>query len=223
MKKSKKLVIAVCVIIVVAGIATGAVMLNSYIVQQRELEREWQEQRELASTYIRLNYAFKMGGDPEARGRTSSDKIYEWDGIYTPFIKVDPEKNQWGIDVWRYLILRFYENETGIYLAYETVIEYYSQEFEPDGSLRLYNNGKHPEIEALVTWMWEGRRREEVDEFILRIVNIHHSYAFERRNDAGFERLFFYQLSPQMLDALARADADPDYVLDLTSLQQAGY
>jgi len=56
MKKSKKLVIVACVIIVMVGIAIGAVMLNSYIVQQRELEREWQEQRELASTYIRLNY-----------------------------------------------------------------------------------------------------------------------------------------------------------------------
>jgi len=223
MKKSKKLVIVACVIIVVVGIAIGGIMLNSYIIQQRELEREWQEQRELASTYIRLNYAFKMGGDPEADRRTSSDKIYEWDGIYKPFRKVDPEKNQWGIDVDRYLFLRFYENETDIYLAYETVIEYYSQEFEPDGSLRLYNNGKHPEIEAFVTWMWEGRRREEVQEFISRLENIYHSYAFERRNDAEFESLIFYQLSPQMLDALARADADPDYVLDLTSLQQAGY
>jgi len=222
MKKSKKLVIVACVIFVVVGIVIGAIMLNSYIVQQRELERAWQEQRELASTYIRLNYSFKMGGDPEARGPTSSDKIYEWDGIYTPFIKVDPEKNQWGIDVVRYLFLRFYENETGIYLAYETVIEYFSQEFEPDGSLRLYNNGKHPEIEAFVTWMWESRRREDADEFRSRLRRIYSDY-YVASIEGSFAQQRFHELSPQMLDALARTDADPDYVLDLTSLQQAGY
>jgi len=223
MRKSKKLVIVVCVIFVVVGIAIGAVMLNSRIAHQRELEREWQEQRELASTYIRLNYSFKMGADPEARRRPSSEKMYEMHGIYKSFIKVDPEKNQWGIDVDRYLFLRFYENETGIYLAYETVIEYFSAEFESDGSLRLYNNGKHPEIEAFVTWMWEGRRRDEADEFILRLENIYSDYTLDLDNRGHFKRQIFYQLSPQMLDALARADADPDYVLDLTSLQQAGY
>jgi len=221
MKRTKKLVVVVCVIIAVVGLATGVIMLNSHIAQQRELEREWQEQRALALTYIRLNYAFRRVGDPEDERITSIDKVYEWDGIYKPLRKVDPEKNQWGIDVDRYLFLRFYENETGIYLAYEAMIEYYSQEFEPDGSLRLYNNSKHPEIEEFVTWMWEGRRQNEADEFVLRLERIYSDYTLDNREN--FTRQRFYQLSPQMLNALARADADPDYVLDLTSLQQAGY
>ena len=87
--------------------------------------------------------------------------------------------------------------------------------------MRLYNNGKHPEIEAFVTWMWESRRREGANEFRSHLERIYSDYTLDNREN--FTRQRFYQLSPQMLDALARADADPDYVLDLTSLQQAGY
>ena len=130
------------------------------------------------------------------------------------------EPNEHGIWVRLYLPLRLYYHRTGVYLSYEKMLDYVSEEFEPDGTLRLYNNGHHPEVEAFVTWMWEGRRGEELLEYIDTISFMHGSYEVEHR---GFERPSFSDLSPQMLDALARAEADPDYVLDLTSLQEAGY
>jgi len=104
-------------------------------------------------------------------------------------------------------------------------VDYYSEEFEPDGSLRLYNNGKHPEIEAFVTWMWEGRRREEARDFVVRLRDLLGEYTFARIDEGNENWGYpsFGQLSPQMYDALARADADPDYVLDLVSIRLAGY
>jgi len=50
-----------------------------------------------------------------------------------------------------------------------------------------------------------------------------YSDYLQTHEDAGFVVQRWFELSPQMLDALARAEADPDYVLDLTSLQRAGY
>ena len=46
---------------------------------------------------------------------------------------------------------------------------------------------------------------------------------FSEHRDQGFRSQPFFQLSSQIYDALARAEADPDYELDLTSLQEAGY
>ena len=113
------------------------------------------------------------------------------------------------------------------------MIDYFSSEFEPDGTRRLYNNGHHPEMEAFVTWMWEGRRgiqldywgrnhNGELDEYIRTLKDMYSSY-FHAHRDNGFTSVSFSHLSSQMLDAFARAEADPDYELDLTSLQEAGY
>jgi len=189
------------------------------------LEAEIQSHRESVAPYIRLHYAFGRGLDPTEEGLTEweIEHLYEWGGMYRPLREIDPEKNSWGLNVDVYLYLRFYERETGIVLSYDLVVDYFSEEFEADGSLRLYNNGKHPEMQAFVEWMWEGRWQDEVRDYILQIELIYSEYTFPRREDPNFTRQIFYQLSPQMLDALARAEADPDYVLDLTSIQQAGY
>jgi len=228
MKISKQLIIIVCVALLFSGATLGGILIHAHITHQREteamLEAERQEQRDFVAPYIRVNYAFGMGSDPGEAGRSEweIEHIYEGSGLYKSPREIDQEKNGWGIDSHKYLHLRFYERETGIILAYETVIDYFSEEFEPDGSLRLYNNGKHPEIQAFVEWMWEGRYQEAVREYRRRLSEMYSDY-FHDHKDAGFKSQVFYSLSPQMLDALARAEADPDYMLDLTSLQQAGY
>jgi len=226
--RKKKLALIVCSVVVLAGVVTGGVLVHRHNEQRRMeimLEAEIQAHRKSVAPYIRLNYAFGMGSDPSEEGLTEweIEHIYTGGGRYKPPREIDFEKNRWGLDIGKYIFLLFYERETGIVLSYDLVIDYFSEEFEADGSLRLYNNGKHPEIQAFVEWMWEGRWQREARIHRERLSEMYWDYAFARRGDGTFERQIFYQLSPQMLDALARAEADPDYVLDLTSIQQAGY
>jgi len=147
------------------------------------------------------------------------EEALEIGGEYSEF----RELNEFGIQVRAYLFLKKYELETGNTLSFDTVLDYFSQEFESDGSLRLYNNGRHPEMQAFVEWMWEGMRLRDMITFVDYLhFNIYTNYFFENK-DEGFQDQVFHRFSPQMLDALVRAYTDPDYVLDLTSLQQAGY
>ena len=188
------------------------------------MEAERVEQHRIASAYVRLHYSFLIGLDPEVHG----NEIYSRHGRYVPFRgDSSMEGESWrerpnNIDVTGYLLLRMYYHRTGILLTHETVVDYFSQEFEDDGSLRLYNNGNHPEIEAFVTWAWEERRRQEMIDYFDIVHNIYTRYFLDHREE-GFNLQNFNYVSSQMLDALARAEADPDYVLDLTSLQQQGY
>ena len=215
-----------------------------------------EEEQELARTYIRLRYAFlpldhleeleEYWNERIENGRDQGiaewrieemeriremevERVYYWSGKYIPL-----NLNSYGINVFAYLNLRFYYRETGVYLPWSIVKDYFSEEFEQAGERRLYNNGRHPEIEDFVTWMWEERKGGggrssggagivgEAVEYQDEIERIYTVYFFENR-DNGFETRSLTEFSPQMLDALARAEADPDYELDLTSLQEAGY
>jgi len=225
-KVKKRVLIIACAVILLIGVAIGAVQLHRHIIHQREVEAEMAEQRRIAETYFRLNFAFFLvsfsTGDRE-------EMLIEMGGMYISYPQDDWfVSNRFGIDVTHYLFLKVYERETGATLSHDTMIEYFSHEFEPDGSLRLYNNGKHPEMEAYVEWVWEGAlnweetRLRELLAFKDDIDRIYRLYRIENA-DNGFERRTILELSPQMLDALLRAKFDPDYELDLISLQQAGY
>ena len=198
------------------------------VLVEEELRVEREAGLEIIYTYLRLHYAFNMVSheailetDDEGYWGGRAPNIYRRFGVYKA---ISPSHiNEHGVDAIIYLLTRFYYHRSGVYLSYKVVEDYFSEEFEPDGSLRLYNNGKHPEIEAFVTWMWEDLKGEEFNEFVRRIQGKASQYRREHR-DHGFERQGPIDVfSPQMLDALARAEADPDYVLDLTSLQEAGY
>ena len=182
------------------------------------MEAEKIEQQRIIETYVRLHYAFYMGGDPSVEG----DDVYARYGLYLPLSERLSERNPFGINVIRYQLLQMYYHRTGAVLTYEAMVDYFSQEFEPDGSLRLYNNGNHHDIHAFVEWMWGERRHPEVEAYLRKIENIYAHYFATHENE-GFINQSIADLSPQMLDALAHAEANPDYVLDLTSLQQQGY
>ena len=200
--------------IVIIGISIGGFVIH----QHRQEEKRVETELEIIHTYLRLHYAFAIIGDHYTFRDLDRDRIYGHSGIYRPM----ESENDHGISAIPYLLMKFYYHRTGNYLSYELIRDYFSEEFDPDGSLRLYNNGNHPEMEAFVTWMWEGRREEEFSEYLRRIIGINSSYSREHR-ELGFVSKVVDDLSPQMLDALARAEADPEYVLDLTSLQEAGY
>jgi len=230
MKKRKIVVIVAGVLIIlIPAIVFGINRLTEHLEYQRSRELIFGMERRERETYVRLNYAFLWGNHVTA----DTDRIELWSewsinsyASYSPFGD-GRGLNSFGIDYASYLALKMYELETDIILSWETVLDYHSQEFEPDGSRRLYNKGKHPEIEAFVEWMVEGNRggasatRDTAAwRFIRRLLDIYHYYNIAHE-DFTFARMA--SLSPQMLDALVRAYTDPDYVLDLTSLQQAGY
>jgi len=202
MSKSRKiLIIGLCVGLLLGGTVLGVVRY-----------RERVEQR-IVVAYTRFHYAVGWG---------SGFEVCHVFGSYQPF-NFGYSNNRFGIRVGTYLNLKLYENGTGNTLSWETLMDYFSEEFEPDGSLRLYNNGNHPEIQAFVEWMWEhGRRRERTD-FRLNLVILYRAYNVDNEGFEGLPDITLSMLSPQMLDALVRAYFDPEYVLDLTSLQQAGY
>jgi hypothetical protein len=79
-------------------------------------------------------------------------------------------------------------------------------------------------MEAFVNWNL-SLERGEVGEFFDNIERIYSTYNFVNgvNNGGEFERVDLLHMSTQMLDALARKEADPNYQLDLTSLQQQRY
>jgi len=218
----KTLIIVTCFVVLIGGVVYGSITMYRHIMTQRELEATMEaervEQRRIEGAYVRLHYAFLKGGDPGVEG----EYVYELHGRFMPFTSVLATRNPYNICFIVYLTLRMYYHQTGIILTYEAITEYFSQEFESDGSLRLYSNDKHPEIESFVRWMWDGRRQPKAIEHFRVAQDRYESYS-RRHEDGEFNNQLFAYLSPQMLDALARAIADPDYVLDLTSLQQQGY
>ena len=216
----KRISIAVGII----AILVGSISIY-HTIERRERESIEKEEERIAEAYVRVNVAFMMmsitgierqflieegGLVGRAKSITAGFRSRSKDG---------PEHNEFNIYSSIYIPLRFYENRTGLYLPYDKVIDYFSKEYESDGTLRLYNNGKHPEIEKFVDWFWENLA--EFDEFEDRVRTLYLDYIFA--NEEFERRGTFIGLSPQMFDALARAEADPNYVLDLTSLREQGY
>ena len=208
MKASTKKIVILIIVIVVFSV--GAVFIALRVHEQRT-ERELNR---IAEAYWRVNLWHYAGGTTmtDSSGRNTA---------YRPFREISAEVQRFEICVWTYLYLKLYERETGNVVTFEALVDYFSQEFEPDGSLRLYNNGNHPEIQAVVEWLWEFPR-ETSDVYIWYINRIFREYR-DSHEGTEFDGLTLFHLSPQMLDALVRAEADPNYVLDLTSLQRAGY
>jgi len=211
-----------CSIIILAIILFMGIPAYRNIMRQRklevEMELERERQRDISETYLRLNYSFLMALDPDIDGELA----IEGGGMFKPLYETLSSQNPFGISTRRYVLLLMYYHQTGNILEYEVVVEYFSQELEPDGTLRLYNNGNHPEFETFVAWMWDGRRNQEARRFFDQVLVAYTDYHLAHSSE-GFARQHLSTLSPQFLSALARSVVDPDYILDLTSLQQQGY
>ena len=177
----KKVFINLIIFFIIAAVF-GLIFFSQHVTEQRQYE----EQRRIQHAYARVNSAF------------IADALLN---VLDEFMQIPIEYsiNQFGIDANIYLRLLMYENRTGNTLSYETVVEFFSQEFEPDGSLRLYNNRNHPEIQQFVDWFLEESRRSEWRNFWGRLVFLTINYQDEH----GFYIHLLY-LPPQMLAALAR-------------------
>jgi hypothetical protein len=218
----KKLLITICVLLVLC--VTGFAIIRTVIISQREATAIMEQEREIRIAYEQVNYAFLLVED-RRMVRFFDREEGELEGEFRTLPEVDPEVNPFGILAPVYILLIMYEEATGDVLTYDTVLDYFSQKYEEDGSLRLHNNGKHPEIHSFVEWMWEEYRWwEEFPSFISKIRSAHLRY--DRANqDSEIEGLLIHNMSPQVLRKLVRAANDPEYLeqMDLTGLQQVGY
>ena len=217
MKRSQRAVLLFVGAVALICFLVGGLLIVRHFARQRELEAimeaERAEQQRIVEAYVRLHYAFFAGPDPDVSGTYWTNDLF---GQYEQLPDHFSSRNPYGIDTNRYLLLHKYYIMTGLVLSYEAMVAYFSQEFELDGTRRLYDNGKHPEIQAFVEWMWDERRSSEVWAYIRRIENIY--FAYSRANSESFQHEWLFSACPQMLAALVRAEADPDYALDLTSL-----
>ena len=180
---------AVCVIALCFGI-----FLTNIINGNKEEKRL----EEITESYTELNRIFSERIDHYVPFEPSS---YSPDGIHSG----------------TYLSIEYYRQQTGIEFYYEDVVEYFSQEYEEDGSLRLYNNGLHPEIEAYIEWC--NNFYDERFDYLDNINRIWGEY-FQEHRDEGFENSALYTWSRATLDELIRKEADPTYEMDLMSIQQ---
>ena len=216
-KTKRKILIITCIVVFVVGALFGAYQIHQHLEREAEKEAERAEEWRIARAYGRVYSAFLQSGQNAAYNSTFELwRRTEFQDLSETF------NNDFGINAGIYLLMIYYEQRTGNILPYEVVVDFFSDEFEPDGTRRLYDNGRHPEIQMFVEWMHEDWSRWiDVEDYSTRIQIIWAHYI--RENDARDIIPSTFHLSPQMLSALARAEADPDYVLDLTSLYEAGY
>lgn len=230
--------ISVAAVALLVAAVFGYIRLSEYNEQQRLIEQTRLEQEAIQDAYIKANYAFRL-----TTGLTDAEHRQR-EGIYLSFGSYVKE-NQYGVAWHTYLALKYYDKITGIVITYDVVTDYLSEEYESDGTLRLYNNGRHPEIEAYVDWMWQRREMQienplsaeeinriapgyapgaliELKAFMWLLEQDYYAYFSEHQAE-GFVGNPFNTLSPQMYDELVRKEADPDYEMDLLSLQQQGY
>ena len=208
MSMMKKIVIGLSIILVIGLIIT----ITIGVVKTMKVENEKKEKERIIAAYAELHYAFEMSS-----GKTL---MYKLDGEYRPFPTLSEEDNRFGINPYIYIVVGFYNKETGKDLTYDRVVEYFSKEYETDGSLRLYNNGLNPDIERYVVWAQDNK--EGMKEYRYKLQGLYSEYLHNNR-DKGFEVQAQYNLSPQMLDELIKKEANPDYEMDLLSLQEQGY
>lgn len=187
----KKIQIIVIVVFIVAVLSIGLV----YMVNQKNSTETINTNN--AQDYYMQTWAFHLGVSlPNDTGYNSFDECR------TEFLYID---------------LAYYTKETGEVLTLAEVEEYLSVEYEDDGTLRMYNNGKHPKIQAYVEWRTEGRRDDEVKKYREALNSIYSAYTKETYIDKGLSapNISLYDLSFQQLDELIKKEADPSYEMQL--------
>lgn len=182
MKNKKKWiaggVAALLVIVIAAGIFGG---WQAWKKQQRD------QRIALGDAYWAVNEAFRTGGEREyAEGKEMF------------------HQREWRLT----LEFAFYKKETGREMTFEKRTEYLAQQYEEDGSLRLYNNGLHPEIEQYVEW--DKSSGDTVSEYVSKLIKI----FYDDIHDTDGTLLSFDSLADSpiwFLEELMKKEADPGY------------
>jgi len=126
--------------------------------------------------------------------------------------------NASGIDAGLHIDIILFERYTGNVLTKEQVFDYFAQEFEDDGEIRIFTNGRHPKIAEFIEWT--ERYDRELRAHTSRIINIYFDYVDAQGEDfPRFAGSGVLVMPTEMLDEILEKEVNPDHVLDLTSIQ----
>ena len=195
----KKRTILIIVVVLLLGISAIPVTIK---IQEG---RRWKKPEELQMAFHSQNIAFAHMVNAAS---ASEDECK----MYMPICFRNPHIE--GICITTYERIAFYRRETGGNLTYEQVIDYLSQEFEDDGEIRIYTNGRHPEIATYVEWI--NKYMSKWHDCVARMRHIYLAYAEENEPFPVTSSLY---LPLEMSNEIAKKDADPDYEMDLASIQ----
>jgi len=203
----KKAILTASVLVFVAAAIIGTIS----IINHRQERRQERMQEELRMAFRIQNRIFQgiAHVDNDSPTRWLDRERYVPINLRTPHID--------GISYGTYISLINFRKETGIELTYEMVIDYLSQEFEDDGEIRIFTNGRHPEIASYIEWANDARNDQIRRDWGDRIANLYWGYTWDNqplpRTDPSF-------LPIEMIDELINKAIDPDYEMDLTSIQE---
>ncbi len=179
----KKWIERVVILVLVVGSVAAAYAYGIHRQNEAEQQRiEEQEQRMRKKLYYVQNVSFKIGG-------LEALPLQE-DYKYKPYSAISP-----GGEKELYLDLVCYQQETGNVVTLDDVKEYLSQEYEGDGTLRLYENGQYEEIGQFIEWsyhdfLWDEGVRSEF------CFDVRWAYAYEQlpdpndRSDENLDKVF---------------------------------
>jgi hypothetical protein len=193
-------------IMIITVIAIVIIVIAIQITMKIQEDLAFKRQEELEKAYETQNMFFGPLVNTEIFGFEGRDK-------YRPIHLRGPNID--GIDIPVYRDLELFRQQTGVNLTYEMVLDYLSQEYEDDGKIRIWTNGRHPEIADYFEWVkWSSTLGGE---FSRSLSEAYFDYADE---NAPFPTINNVNTMPlEMFRALVRKVADPDYELDLTSIQ----
>ncbi len=187
------------IITVILTIIAVAVPVTLTIINDNEAKRT----EELKMSYYNQNLYFAGIVDYE----DNDDNKYK---------HINPRyPNLEGIACVTYIDLACYRKETGKSLTYDQVIDYLSQEFEDDGEVRIYTNGRHPEIFDYLD-DWADRYLNTQLDYYSKLEDIYIAYA---NANAPFPTNKVLFLPVEIIDELIKKEADPIYEMDLKSIQ----
>jgi len=157
----------------------------------------------------------------EIQNRVFRNLLHTYDrdqrGRYIPAISSFHHISE--IEYITYTALVLYRSQTGSILTFEQVMEYLSEEFEEDGSIRIYTNGLHPEIAEFVNWR-EATMNSTTGGLVIRYLSrLDGIYFYYVQENESFPLGDLSLLPVEMLDELLRRAEDKDYIMDLTSIQ----
>lgn len=131
------------------------------------------------------------------------------DYVYLPFSEYDRN--------YLYCFLAYYEQQTGNTLTVEEIKDYLSQEYEEDGTLRLFNNGRHPKILEYIKWATTDNHGVDMNEYLFLIVGLSTNVKEELGLDGKFENLTYASL-----DELMKKETDPNYKITSLDYEEHG-
>ena len=193
--KKKFLAIALTVIVLIAAIPITITLVNNH--------RE-RVQFELEGAYVNQNIYFGSLVNPDRDNRHQ---------YFPPNLRVPTID---GISTGIYMTIAYFRQMTDVDLTYDMVLDYLSQEFEDDGTIRIFTNGRHPEIAAYFKWRQDTVSVNDVHAYINMLDVIYTLYA---EANEGLPIANIYLLPVAMLDELIRKATDIGIVVDLDLME----